>query len=102
MIPSSTTKFVEAISKAIADVKLAPFANIDLARATAAYEQEDDAAPRPVAIANDFGLSSGSNLVICFFDTTAWTAADKRKPNINAQRISQPIAKAVKSACQID
>ena len=36
MMPSSTTRLVEAISKAIAAVKLAPWRNSDLARATAA------------------------------------------------------------------
>ena len=36
MMPSSTTRLVEAISKAIAAVKLAPWRNSDLASATAA------------------------------------------------------------------
>ena len=36
MMPSSTTRLVEAISNAIAAVKLAPWRNSDLARATAA------------------------------------------------------------------
>ena len=36
MMPSSTTKFVAAISKAMAAVKFAPFRNSERARATAA------------------------------------------------------------------
>ena len=36
MMPSSMTRLVEAISKAMADVKLAPFRNSERARATAA------------------------------------------------------------------
>ena len=36
MMPSSTTRLVEAISKAIAAVKLAPLRNSDRASATAA------------------------------------------------------------------
>jgi hypothetical protein len=36
MIPISITRFVDAISKAIAAVKFAPFRNSDRARATAA------------------------------------------------------------------
>jgi hypothetical protein len=87
------TRLVEAISKAIAEVKLAPLAKIDRARATAAYEQEEDAMPSRVARVNDFGLSSGSSFVICFFETTACMAPESRNPNINAQRISHPMAK---------
>ncbi len=48
--PSSTTRLVEAISNAIAAVKLAPLRNSDRASATAAYEHEEDAAPKPVAM----------------------------------------------------
>ena len=38
-----------ATSNTIAATKLAPRRNSDLARATAAYEQDDDAMPRPVS-----------------------------------------------------
>ena len=55
MTPSSTTRLVEAISNAMAAVKLAPLRNSDRARATAAYEHDDEAAPRPAAIAKVFG-----------------------------------------------
>ena len=45
MMPNSTTRFVEPISKAIAAVKSAPLRNSDLAKATAAYEHDEEAAP---------------------------------------------------------
>ncbi len=45
-----TTRLVEPISNAIAAVKLAPLRNSDHFKATAAYEYDDGAAPRPVAI----------------------------------------------------
>ena len=48
-IPSSITRFVEAIWNAIAAVKSAPFRKSERASATAAYEHEDDAAPNPAA-----------------------------------------------------
>ena len=64
MIPSSMTRFVEANSKAIAAVKLAPFRKMDRASATAAYEHEEDAAPSPQAIVKDRGESSGSKRLI--------------------------------------
>src|SRR4051812_8820845 len=49
--PSSHTRLVEANWKANAEAAEAPFWNSDLAMAMAAYEQEDEAAPRPVALA---------------------------------------------------
>ena len=49
MMPSSMTRLVLAISNAIAAVKLAPRRNSARASATAAYEHDDEAAPRPVA-----------------------------------------------------
>ena len=51
MIPSSITRFVEANWNAIEAVKSAPFLNSERESATAAYEQEDEAAPSPQAIA---------------------------------------------------
>src|SRR2546428_14094650 len=88
-IPSSITRFVDANSKAIAAVKLAPFRNRDRASATAAYEQEDDAAPRPQAIASVRSEPSASSRVISDFEPTPWTAADMAKPTTRAHRISQ-------------
>ena len=71
MMPSSMTRLVDANSKAIADVKSAPLRNRERASATAAYEQEDEAAPKPEATASDRGESSGSRRVISDLDTTA-------------------------------
>src|SRR5215510_13940374 len=84
MMPSSITRFVEANWKAIAAVKFAPLRKIDRANATAAYEQDDEAAPKPQATEIDFAESSGRSLVISRFETTACTTADKPKPRINA------------------
>ncbi len=91
MTPSSTTRLVEAISKVIAAVKLAPLRNRDRARATAAYEHDDDAAPKPVARASVLGRSSPSSRMIVARRTTACTTADRANPRISAQRISQVI-----------
>src|SRR5438552_19042915 len=46
--PSSHTRLVEANWKASAEAAEAPFWNSDLAMAIAAYEHDDEAAPRPV------------------------------------------------------
>src|SRR5712691_5228523 len=98
MMPSSMTRLVLAISKTIAAVKLAPLRNRDRASATAAYEQEDDAAPRPVASASVFGLSSPSSRVIVWRRTSAWMTAARVKPRISDQVISQVIVPATPSA----
>src|SRR5919197_1366735 len=99
-IPSSTTRFVDANSKAVAAVKSAPRRKSERASATAAYEHDDDAAPRPHAIPSERGESSGSRRRISDFDTTACTAPESAKPRINAHRISQNIPNANESACQ--
>src|SRR5919197_2254577 len=99
-IPSSATRFVEANSKAVAAVKSAPRRKSERASATAAYEHDDDAAPRPHAIPSDRGESSGSRRRISAFDTTACTAPESAKPRISAHRISQNIPNANESACQ--
>jgi hypothetical protein len=56
--PNSMTRFVDAISNAMAAVRLAPLRKSDRAKATAAYEQDDDAAPNAVAAARDRGEAS--------------------------------------------
>ena len=71
MIPNSTTRLVEAISKAIAAVKFAPLRNSDRASATAAYEHDDDAIPSPAAIARVRGRSSPSSATTVDLRTTA-------------------------------
>jgi hypothetical protein len=98
-MPSSITRLVEANWKAIDAVKLAPRRNSVRANATAAYEQEEEAAPSPAAIASVRGESSGSRRRSSPFVTTACTAPESAKPGISAQRISQNIPKAKESAC---
>ncbi len=99
--PSSMTRFVEANSNAMAAVKSAPLRKIERASATAAYEQDEDAAPRPQAMARDRGESSGSRRVISDFDTTACTAPDRANPRTSAHRISHVIPPVKLSASRI-
>src|SRR6202034_1883897 len=89
--PSSITRLVEAISNAIAAVKLAPLRNSARASATAAYEHDDDAAPRPAAIASVRGRASPSSRATVDLRTTAWIIADSANPRIRAQVICQVI-----------
>ena len=96
--PSSTTRLVEAISKAIAAVKLAPLRNSDRASATAAYEHDDDAAPSPVAAASAPGESLPSNRTTVSRRTTDCTTAESAKPRMSGHRISHPMAKLIASA----
>src|SRR5712691_282202 len=97
--PSSITRLVEAISNAIAAVKLAPFRNSDRASATAAYEQDEDAAPKAAASASVRGRSSPRSRTIVDFLTTAWITADNPNPRISAQVISHVIDPVMDSAC---
>jgi len=97
-MPSSITRLVLAISKTIAAVKLAPLRKRDRASATAAYEQEDDAAPSPVAIAKVLGLSWPSSRVMVWRRTIAWMTADSVKPRMTDQVISQVIVPATARA----
>ncbi len=53
--PSSMTRFVDANMKIIDVTKSAPFWNSDFAIAAAAYEQLDDAIPKPAARATARG-----------------------------------------------
>src|SRR5437764_463659 len=80
-------------------VKLAPLRNNERARATAAYEHDDDAMPRPVAIARARGESSPSARITASRRTTARTIADSRNPRISAHRISHVIDPAIANAC---
>ncbi len=98
MMPSSTTRLVDAISNAMAVTKLAPLLNSERANATAAYEQEDEAAPSPAARARVLGRSSPRCLVTSLLRTTDWITAARANPRISAQRISQVIDPARLSA----
>lgn len=72
---SSSTMFVVASSNV-----MAVLAEERPAIATAAYEQDEDAAPSPVARARVLGLASGSSFAISRLETTAWMTADRAKP----------------------
>ena len=82
MIPSSATILVEANSKAITAVKFAPLRNTERVIATAAYEHEEEAAPRPRAYQIVRGLSSGRSLLLSFF---ACTIPEMENPSASAQ-----------------
>src|SRR5271156_3531365 len=99
MMPNSTTRLVEPISKAMAAVKLAPLRNSDRARATAAYEHDEDAAPSPAATARVRGRSSPNSATMLDRRTMACTTADRAKPRISAQRISHVMDPASANAC---
>ncbi len=101
-IPSSMTRFVEANWNAIEEVKSAPFRKSERESATAAYEHDEDAAPRPDAMPIERGESSGSSRRISPFETTACTAPESAKPRISAHRISQNIPNAKLSASLIE
>ena len=98
MIPSSITRFVDANWNAIEAVKSAPFLNSDRESATAAYEHDEEAAPRPHAIPSERGESSGRSLRISPFETTACTAPESANPRISAHKTSQNIPNANESA----
>ena len=98
MMPSSMTRFVDANSNAIAAVKSAPFRKMERASATAAYEHDDEAAPRPQASPRERRESSGSSRVISDLETTACTMPDRVNPRMSAQSTSQNMAKAKLSA----
>jgi len=89
--PSSQTRLVEANWKASADAAEAPFENSDLAIAIAAYEHEDDAAPRPLAHAIGFGPSPAIALWMRSCGTQACTTAEMANPSTSAHHTSQAI-----------
>jgi hypothetical protein len=85
----------------MAAVKSAPLRNRDRARATAAYEHDEDAIPRAVALRSDFAERSGRRRVISLLETAAWTIPERANPRIRAHRISQNMEKLRLSACSI-
>ena len=93
------TRLVEANWKAIAELKFAPLRTSERASATAAYEQDEEAAPRPVAVATLRGRSSGSSRAMVDLRTSASMIADSVKPRISDQVICQVIEPAMPSAC---
>src|SRR5215470_12744708 len=91
MMPSSMTRLVLAISNAMALMKLAPRRNRARASATAAYEHDEEAAPRPAATASVLGRSSPSSRMTVSRRMTAWITADNVNPRISDQVICQVI-----------
>ena len=73
--PSSKTRLVEANSKMTAFPSVDPLRNSVRATATAAYEQDEEAAPKTVAIATDFGVSRPTSA-----RRLAWKRASRRPP----------------------
>ena len=55
MMLSLATRLVDAISNAMPAVKFAPLRNNERARATAAHEQDDEAAPSATAVETERG-----------------------------------------------
>src|SRR5256884_4791048 len=96
--PSSKTRLVEANSKTMAAGKLAPLRKSERAIATAAYEQDDDAAPRSVAIPRLRGESDPRVRATALRETRVCTMADRRNPSASGQRTSQSMSKAEASA----
>src|SRR4051794_36917137 len=92
--PSSQTRFVEANWNASADAADAPFWNSDLAIAMAAYEHDDDAAPRPVASATGRGPEPDRARSMRRRGTQAWTIAEMAKPRTSAHHTSHAIRNA--------
>src|SRR5665647_2848775 len=95
MTPSSMTRLVEAISNAMAAVKLAPLRNNDRASATAAYEHDDNAIPNPMEATMARGRSSPISRTTVARRTTALATAERKNPKIRAHRISQVIDRPV-------
>src|SRR6202171_5341661 len=99
--PSSKTRFVDANSKMIALPKLAPRRNRALPTATAAYEHDELAAPKPHARRKPFRSGLPRVRATARFDTTVWTIAESRKPKASGQRTSQSMKSAICRACRI-
>ena len=64
----------------------APFWNSDLAIAIAAYEHDDEAAPRPVALEIGAKPLPDSAASTRWRGTHAWTTAETAKPRTNAHQ----------------
>src|SRR6056297_3336539 len=99
MIPSSITRFVEANINATPAIKCAPFLMRARAAASAAKEQEDEAAPKNVDSEMLFRSPSPMYRVSFPFGTNAWIIPDTKYPRINAHPDFQknPIAVLVDS-----
>ena len=81
--------------------RLAPLVNNDLAIATAAYEHDDEAAPRPVAHATGLAPPPPSVCSMRSRGTQAWTIAEIANPSTSAHHTSQAIRRPSRSTCQM-
>ena len=94
-IPSSITRFVEANWNASADAAEAPFVNSDLAIAIAAYEHEEEAAPRPVASPTGRAPDPPRARSMRVRGTQAWTTPEIAKPSTSAHQTCHAIRNAL-------
>src|SRR5438132_1098679 len=92
--PSSITNLVEANINARAGMSAAPCCIALRAAATAAYEQELLAAPKPVANETDFKFVWANSRLICSLPTKTWRTPEMVKPSTSAQNVAQSIASA--------
>src|SRR5437763_12327061 len=92
--PSSITKLVEANISVRAGMSAAPCCIALRAAATAAYEQELLAAPKPVANETDFKFVWPNARLICSLPTKTWRTPEMVKPSTSAQNVAQSIASA--------
>src|SRR4051794_20289800 len=92
--PSSHTRLVEANWKESAVAAEAPLANSDLPIAIAAYEHDEEAAPRPVARATAPGPAPDSADSMRSRGTQACTIAEMANPSTRAHHTSQAMRKA--------
>ena len=96
-IPSSTTRFVEANMKTIELTKSAPRWKSVFAIADAAYEHEEEAAPKRVARRTSRGPRRPSTRCMSTRGTNACTAPEIPKPRIRAHSVAQNMKKASRS-----
>src|SRR6266853_1778276 len=98
--PSSNTRLVEANSKMIALTKLAPLRKSVRATATAAYEHEELAAPKPHARRKPLRSGLPRARATVRLETTVWMIAESKKPRASGHRTSQIMKIEICSACR--
>src|SRR5438270_12235459 len=92
--PSAITKLVEANINARAGMRAAPCCAALRAAATAAYEQELLAAPKPVASETDFKFVWPNARLICSLLAKTCSTPKMVKPSTSAQNVAHSIASA--------
>jgi len=86
---------VDANSKMIALTKLAPLRKSARATATAAYEHDELAAPKPQARTKPLRSGLPRALATARFETTVWIIAESRKPKASGQRTSHTMKREI-------